>query len=84
MAHTKSALKRIRTSEKNRLVNRHNRSHMKELIKNVLNEQNKEEAAKKLNSTISFLDKMVLRNLIHKNKASNQKSRLMSYVNKLN
>lgn len=84
MAHTKSALKRIRTSQKNRLVNRHNRSRMKVLIKSVLNEQDKQEALKKMSSAVSFLDKMVLKKLIHKNKASNQKSRLMSYVNKLN
>jgi len=57
---------------------------MKQLIKSVLNEQNKEEATKKLNSAVSFLDKMVLKKTIHKNKASNQKSRLMSYVHKLN
>lgn len=83
MAHHKSALKRIRSSEKARLVNRRYRNRMRELTKSVLTEQNKTEATKKLNEIVSFLDKLVLRNIIHLNKAANQKSRLMQFVNKL-
>jgi len=84
MAHHKSALKRIRTSEKARLVNRRHRMQMRELVKSVLTSENKKTAETKLNDTVSFLDKMVLKNLIHKNKASNQKSRLTKFVNQLN
>lgn len=84
MAHHKSALKRIRTSEKARIINRRHRSQMRELIKEVLNAKNKETAEPKLKEIISYLDKLVLKNIIHKNKASNQKSRLMNFVNKLN
>jgi small subunit ribosomal protein S20 len=83
MAHHKSALKRIRTSEKARLVNRRHRMQMKELIKSVLTAENKKAAEPKFKETVSFLDKMVLKNLIHKNKASNQKSRLAKYVSQL-
>lgn len=84
MAHHKSALKRIRTSEKARLVNRRHRMHIKELIKSVLTAESKKAAEPKLKDTVSFLDKMVLKKLIHKNKASNHKSRLTKFVNKLN
>jgi small subunit ribosomal protein S20 len=84
MAHHKSALKRIRTSEKARLVNRRYRSQMKDLIKSVLTAENKETAQTNLKNTFSFLDKMVLKNFIHKNKAANQKSRLSKHVNQLN
>jgi small subunit ribosomal protein S20 len=84
MAHHKSALKRIRTSEKARLVNRRYRSQMKDLIKSVLTAENKETAQTNLKNTFSFLDKMVLKNFIHKNKAANQKSRLNKHVNQLN
>lgn len=84
MAHHKSALKRIRTSEKARLVNRRHRIQMRELIKSVLTAENKKSAENSLKDTVSFLDKMVLKNLIHKNKAANQKSRLTKFVNQLN
>ena len=84
MAHHKSALKRIRTSEKARLVNRRHRTQMKELIKSVLDAKSKKTAEVTLKDTVSFLDKMVLKNLIHKNKAANQKSRLTKHVNQLN
>ncbi len=84
MAHHKSALKRIRTSEKARLVNRRHRMQMRELVKSVLTAGNKKTGEANLKDTVSFLDKMVLKNLIHKNKASNQKSRLTKFVNQLN
>lgn len=83
MAHHKSAVKRIRTSEKARLVNRRRRTLMKELIKSVLDSKSKKSAETNLKNTVSFLDKMVLENFIHKNKAANQKSRLTKFVNQL-
>jgi len=83
MAHHLSALKRIRTSEKNRSINRQNRSKLNTLVKAVRSAEGKEEAQKALNLVIPFLDKMVSKNLIHKNKASNQKSKLTKYVNAL-
>ena len=84
MAHHKSALKRIKTAEKARLVNRKFKTSMKNAIKSVLNAENKETAAANLKSTASLLDKMAGRNIIHKNKAANQKSRLTRFVNSLN
>ncbi len=83
MAHHKSALKRIRTSAKRRIVNRENRTKLRSLIKSVRNAENKETAQQALQNTVAFLDKMASKNLIHKNKAANQKSKLTRLVNSM-
>jgi small subunit ribosomal protein S20 len=83
MAHHKSAVKRIRTSEKNRLVNRTNKSKLHTFTKAVREAENKEVAEKALIRVIPFLDKMADSNTIHTNKASNQKSKLTRFVNKM-
>ena len=83
MAHHKSAKKRIRTSEKNRLVNRTNKSKLHTLTKAVREAENKEDAKKALDRVLPFLDKMAQSNTIHFNKAANQKSKLTRFVNKM-
>lgn len=83
MAHHKSAIKRIRTAEKARLYNRRYRIKMRNAVKNLLSQQNKEEALPLLKDTVSILDKLAQRGIIHKNKAANQKSRLTKFVNNL-
>ncbi|HED10844.1 MAG TPA: 30S ribosomal protein S20 [Caldithrix abyssi] len=83
MAHHKSAIKRIRTSLKQRAYNRVNRSRMREAIKAVLNSENKEQATENLKTAYRLLDQMVKKNIIHKNKAANQKSRLARFVNSM-
>ncbi len=84
MAHNKSAIKRIRTAEKARLVNRQFIKQMRRSIKAILASKSKEEALPLLQKTISLLDRLVRRSIIHKNKAANQKSRLTKFVNALN
>ncbi|MBE0551431.1 MAG: 30S ribosomal protein S20 [Calditrichales bacterium] len=83
MAHHQSALKRIRTSEKKRQVNRQNKSKLHTLTKAVRIAESKEDGQNALNRIIPFLDKLASNNVIHKNKASNQKSRLTKHVNQL-
>jgi small subunit ribosomal protein S20 len=83
MAHHKSAKKRIRTSEKNRLVNRTKKSKLHTLTKAVREAENKEDAKKALDRVLPFLDKMAQTNAIHFNKAANQKSKLARFVNKM-
>ncbi|MFQ5754438.1 MAG: 30S ribosomal protein S20 [bacterium] len=56
---------------------------MKTAIKSVISETNKEAAQEKLGKTVSLLDKLASKGIIHKNKAANQKSQLALYVNKL-
>jgi small subunit ribosomal protein S20 len=83
MANNKSALKRIRQNEKRRVHNKYYAKMTRSAIKKLRNEHNKEEAAKKLPEVVSMIDKLAKRNIIHKNKASNLKSKLTLHVSKL-
>ena len=83
MAHHQSAIKRIRTSAKKRTVNRQKRSKLQTMIKSVRTAKNKKDAEVALTATLPILDKMASKNIIHKNKAANQKSKLTRFVNQL-
>lgn len=83
MANHKSAKKRIRQTATRRLRNRYKLSTTRTAIKKLVNAPSKVEAQELLPKVISMLDKLAKTNLIHKNKASNQKSRLTRFVNKL-
>ncbi|MGE5479818.1 MAG: 30S ribosomal protein S20 [Chloroflexota bacterium] len=83
MAHHKSALKRIRQSNKRRLYNRLNKKLYKEALKSVRNAKAGEDMAAKLSAAVRVLDKVAARGVIHKNKAANLKSSLAKHVNKL-
>ncbi len=52
-------------------------------MKVLRNEENKAVATEQLPKVISLLDKLVKKNIIHKNKAANLKSKLTKHVNKL-
>jgi small subunit ribosomal protein S20 len=84
MANHKSAKKRIRQTATRRLRNRYKMSTARTAIKKLTLMSTKTEASAYLPSVISMLDKLAKTNLIHKNKASNQKSRLTRLVNKMN
>ncbi|MFB1013133.1 MAG: 30S ribosomal protein S20, partial [Bacteroidia bacterium] len=49
-------------------------------IKTVLLSENKSEAETVMRETFSKLDKLVKKNIIHKNKAANVKSKLAKHV----
>jgi len=83
MALSKSAKKRIGTSKKENLRNRSYISMMKTSIKNVSSSKKKEEAEEHLRTTVSILDKLAAKRIIHKNKAANKKSKLVRLVNSL-
>lgn len=83
MANYASAIRRIRRSKKSNLYNTHHKSMMKTSIKKVLSAPDKESAEKILIRTVSMLDKLASKGIIHRNKAANQKSRLTLYVNNL-
>ena len=83
MAHHKSAFKRIRTSRKKRLVNRQKRSKLHTLTNAVRTATSKEEGQAALALLVPYLDKMSAKNIIHKNKAANQKSKLTKFVSAL-
>lgn len=83
MANHKSALKRIRSSETNRLRNRYYSRTMRNAIRSFLNMENKSEAEERMPKIVSMVDKMAKKNVIHKNKAGNLKSRLARHMQAL-
>ena len=83
MANHKSALKRIRSNEAKRLRNRYQHKTTRTFIKRLRNTTDKAEAQELLKTVSSMLDKLAKRNIIHKNKAANNKSKLTRMVNSL-
>ncbi|AZZ58634.1 30S ribosomal protein S20 [Riemerella anatipestifer] len=83
MANHKSALKRIRQNEVRRLRNRYYHKTTRTAVKVLRNEEDKKVASEQLPKVISLIDKLAKRNIIHKNKAANLKSKLTKHVNKL-
>ena len=83
MANHKSALKRIRQSRVKRLRNRYYTTTTRTFIKKLRKTTDKKEAEELYQTVSSMLDKLSKRNIIHKNKAANNKSKLAKYVNSL-
>ncbi|MGM9508509.1 MULTISPECIES: 30S ribosomal protein S20 [Larkinella] len=83
MANHKSALKRVRANEKKRLLNRFQHKTTRSLIKRLRLTTDKVAATELYKTVSSLLDKLAKRNIIHKNKASNNKSKLAKLVNGL-
>ena len=80
MPQHKSAAKRVRQSERRRQRNVAKHSRMKTAIKKVQNAPDKKTATEELKKTVSILDRMAVKGLIHKNKAANLKSKLTKEV----
>jgi small subunit ribosomal protein S20 len=83
MANHKSALKRIRANATKRLRNRYQAKSTRTVIKNIRSSKDRKEADELLTKVYSMLDKLAKKNIIHKNKAANQKSKLTKFVAKL-
>ena len=83
MPNIKSAVKRVKTSEKKTEQNKAKRSDMRTAVKHCneaikANSDNKQEL---LNTAIKKVDKAASKKLIHKNAASRKKSQLMKAYN---
>jgi len=83
MANHKSALKRIRQTEKRRLENKYYAKTTRNAVKKLRTTTDKEAAVALYPDVSSMLDKLAKKNVIHKNKASNLKSKLSSHINSL-
>jgi small subunit ribosomal protein S20 len=81
MANHKSSIKRIRTNDTKRVSNRYYAKTMRNAVKKFRELTDKTEATEKLPRIASLLDKLAKRSIIHKNKASNLKSKLTRKVN---
>ena len=80
MANHKSAEKRIRQNSKRRLANRYFSKTSRNLIRDFRATDKKADAEKALPKVVALLDKLAKRGNIHKNKASNLKSKLMRRI----
>ena len=91
MANNKSAEKRIKINERNRLRNRFYKSSVRTLIKVFFKDleiykiskrpDEKEKLTKILSSVYSLIDKGTKKNIFHKNTAARKKAQLARYLN---
>ena len=90
MANNKSAKKRIKINERNRLRNRLYKSSVRTLTKGFFKEldaynisnsaEGKEKLQNILNSIYSLIDKGTKNNVFHKNAAARKKAKLAAYL----
>jgi small subunit ribosomal protein S20 len=83
MANHKSSEKRIRQDKKKTLHNKYYAKTMRNAVRKLRAVTDKDEALKMYPSVQKMLDKLAKTNIIHKNKASNLKSKLTKYISKL-
>ncbi len=84
MANTKSAIKRIRSSERKRRINQVHRSRARTYVRRarrLIAAGQFEEAESMAQEAFSALDKAAQKGVIHKNNAARRKSRLTNYLN---
>jgi len=83
MAHHLSAKKRIRQTESKRVKNKYHARTTRTAVKKLRGTTDKASATEQYSEVVSMLDKLAKNNIIHKNKASNLKSKLSKHVNSL-
>ena len=83
MANHKATKKDVRQSAKRRDRNRYNGKTTRNAIRDLKAVNDKAAAGKDLPEVISMIDKLAKNGVIHKNKASNLKSKLTKRVNAL-
>ena len=86
MANHQSTKKRMRQNVKRNAINRTKRSRLRTQIKKLreaLAQGDKTQGQAELQPTISLIDRMVNKNILHKNTAARYKSRLTKHVGAL-
>jgi len=84
LANTKSAIKRIRSSDRRRTINQVHRSKARSYVKktrSLIAAGKLEEAEVAAYQALSALDKAAQKGVVHKNNAARRKSRLMKHLN---
>lgn len=79
MANSKSARKRIRTNERNRIINRPYRSASRTLVKRAelaITAGDQDAATEAVANAMRMLDRAYSKNVLHKNNVARRKSRL--------
>ena len=80
MANHKATKKDVRQATKRREKNRYNGKTTRNAIRDLRAIEDKAAAGEKLPEVVSMIDKLAKRGVIHKNKASNLKSKLTRRV----
>ena len=80
MANHQSSKKRIRQTEKRRVHNKYYAVTTRNAVRKLRALTDKKEAEEMLPKVSSMLDKLAKRNIIHKNKAANIKSKLVKHI----
>lgn len=83
MANHKSSIKRIRQTHTKRLRNRYYAKTTRNAVRDLRNLTDKAAASDLYKEVSSMLDRLAKKNVIHKNKAGNLKSKLALHVNRL-
>lgn len=81
MANHKSAIKRIRSNDAKRVLNKYQHKTTRNALRKLRESKDRNEAMAMLPKVVTMLDKLAKRNIIHKNKAANLKSGLQLRVN---
>ena len=84
MPNHKSAKKRVRQNESRNLINRMNRSRVRTAVKKLrssLKANDNTQVQELYPATVSIIDKMVNKGILHRNTAARYKSRLTARVN---
>ncbi len=76
-------IKRERQDKARNVVNSNNRSKMRTLIKKVLATKDPKKAEGFHKETVSFIDKMAAKNLIHKKTAGRRKALIARHLNSI-
>ncbi|HBW87161.1 MAG TPA: 30S ribosomal protein S20 [Crocinitomicaceae bacterium] len=83
MANHKSSIKRIRSNDAKRVLNKYQHKTTRNAIRSLRSISDKSEASSLLPKVAAMIDKLAKRNIIHSNKASNLKSGLQLHINAL-
>lgn len=83
MANHKSAIKRIRSNDAKRVLNKYQHKTTRNAVRKLRETKVRTEAEAMLPKVVAMLDKLAKRNIIHSNKAANLKSGLQVRVNKM-
>lgn len=83
MANHKSTLKRMRSTQTRRLQNSYYSKTVRNAVRRFLRIEDKKEAEERLPKVVAMVDKLAKKNILHKNKAGNIKSRLSRHINSL-
>jgi small subunit ribosomal protein S20 len=84
MANHKSSIKRVRQTKARTLRNRYYAKTMRNALKKIRTSEDKNEVNELYPKVCSMLDKLAKRNVIHKNKAGNLKSKITKRFNAIN